>query len=89
MSDLDKAMMTGAALASRAMLSAMLLELHRQGGEAAVQRVRIDAEAHLSEATRVMSADAKSVAEIHLAKETTSCAEGFLDDAFRAAYDAE
>lgn len=85
----EEAVLRGSAIAARAIISAMLVELHDTHGFEAVRRVRVGADAHVEEARQRLLSGGESVRWIEDAKESVSAAERFLDDAFRAASDAE
>ncbi|WP_156635490.1 hypothetical protein [Methylobacterium sp. Leaf123] len=86
---LDEAATRGGLIASRAILSAILVEIHDTSGAAAVRRIRLAAEAHCEEARQSMFSDAVTIDDRDMAKESSSVADGFLDGAFAAAYAAE
>ena len=85
----EEAVQRGALIASRAILSAILVTIHEAHGYETVRRIRGLADGHVEAARHRMLSGGTSVEWTDDAKESASAAEGFLDDAFAAAYAAE
>lgn len=78
-----------AAMATRAILSGLLVELRRTHGEEAVQRVHIAATDHLGKAVKAFRAGAISTRDREAAERITPDASAFIEAAFQAAYAAK